>query len=88
MEGQEDSIGLFDGAGQILTQWIGYPPPRYSGLSTYYGGHHFETEWYRHNNGCQTEWVDGHASRIKFTGLKVGIDYRHYVGVNPLRPVE
>ncbi|MDW8309629.1 MAG: type II secretion system protein [Verrucomicrobiales bacterium] len=87
MEGAEDSIGLFPGALQILSQWIGYPPP-YGGLSSYYGGHRFETEWYRHNLGCQTLWVDGHVSRIKFTGLRVGIDYRHYIGVNPVKPVE
>jgi len=87
MEGPEDSLGLFPGAGAILTQWIGVPPP-YSGLSSYYGGHHFENEWYRHSKGCQTLWVDGHVSRIKFTGLRVGIDYRHYIGVNPLQPVE
>ncbi len=86
MEGPEDSIGMFPGATQILTQWIGEPP--YSGLSTYYGGYHFENEWYRHGKGCQTAWVDGHVSRIRFTGLRVGIDYRHYIGVNPLRPVE
>jgi prepilin-type processing-associated H-X9-DG protein len=87
MEGSEDSIGLFPGDARILTQWIGNAPP-YGGLSGYYGGHHFEDEWYRHNKGCQTLWVDGHASRIKFTSLKVGIDYRHYIGVNPLKPIE
>jgi len=86
MEGAEDSIGLFPGATQILSQWIGQPP--YGGLSTYYDGHHFELEWYRHSKGCQTEWVDGHASRIRFTGLNVGIDYRHYIGVNPVVPAE
>ncbi len=86
MEGPEDSIGLFPGATQILTQWIGQPP--YGGLSTYYGGHHFDMEWYRHSKGCQTVWVEGHVSRIRFTGLNVGIDYRHYTGVTPLRPVD
>jgi prepilin-type N-terminal cleavage/methylation domain-containing protein len=87
MEGEEDSIGLFPGQTQILTQWIGQPPP-YGGLSAqYYGGYHFDNEWYRHSRGCQTSWVEGHVSRIKFTGLKVGIDYRHYTGVMPLNPV-
>ncbi len=86
MEGAEDSLGLFPGATQILTQWIGEPP--YGGLTTYYDGYHFEQEWYRHSRGCQTVWVDNHVSRIRFTGLKVGIDYRHYIGVNPLTPVE
>ncbi len=86
MEGPEDSLGLFPGATQILTQWIGQPP--YGGLTTYYGGYHFEWEWYRHNKGCQTSWVDGHVSRIRYTGLNVGIDYRHYIGVSPLKPVD
>ena len=86
MEGPEDSLGLFPGATQILTQWIGQPP--YGGLSTYYGGHHFELEWYRHNKGCQTVWVEGHVSRIKFTSLNVGIDYRCYTGVRPLKPAD
>jgi prepilin-type N-terminal cleavage/methylation domain-containing protein/prepilin-type processing-associated H-X9-DG protein len=86
MEGPDDSIGLFPGKSQILTQWIGTPPP-YGGLSGLYNGYHFDFEWYRHSKGNQTVWVDGHASRIKFTGLNVGIDYRHYTGEAPLNPV-
>ena len=85
MEGDTDSIGLFPGQSQILTQWIGSPP--YGGLSGLYNGYHFDFEYYRHNKGNQTLWVDGHASRIRFTGLNVGIDYRHYLGVVPLNPV-
>jgi prepilin-type N-terminal cleavage/methylation domain-containing protein len=85
MDGADDTIGLFPGKTQILTQWIGQPP--YGGLSTLYGGYHFDNEWYRHSKGCQTSWVEGHVSKIKFTGLKVGIDYRHYTGVIPLSPV-
>ena len=85
MEGPEDSIGLFPNQQQILTQWIGQPP--YGGLANLYGGYHFDFEWYRHSKGCQTSWVEGHVSKIKFTGLKVGIDYRHYTGVRPLNPV-
>ena len=84
-EGDTDTIGLFPGQTQILTQWIGQPP--YGGLSSLYGGYHFEREWYRHGNSCQTVWVDGHASKIRFTGLNVGIDYRHYTGIRPLNPV-
>ena len=86
MEGGSDSIGLFPGSSQILTQWIGQPP--YGGLSGLYGGYHFENEWYRHGKGNQTVWVDGHVSRIRFTGLNVGIDYRHYTGEVPLNPVK
>jgi len=85
MEGSSDSIALFPGNTQILTQWIGQPP--YGGLSTLYGGYHFDYEWYRHGKANQTIWVDGHASKIKFTGLNVGIDYRHYTGEVPLSPV-
>ncbi len=85
MEGADDSLGLFPGKTPILTQWIGQPP--YGGLSTLYDGYHFDQEWYRHTKGCQTVWVDQHVSRIKFTGLNVGIDYRHYTGQPPLRPV-
>ncbi len=84
-EGVDDTIGLFPGQSQILTQWIGQPP--YGGLSTLYNGYHFDREWYRHDNTDQTVWVDGHVSRIKFTGLNVGIDYRHYTGIRPLNPV-
>jgi prepilin-type N-terminal cleavage/methylation domain-containing protein len=88
MEGADDSIGLFPGSTRILTQWIGSGAPQsYGGLSTLYGGYHFDKEWYRHNNQNQTIWVDGHASRIKFTGFNVGIDYRHYTGEAPLNPV-
>jgi prepilin-type N-terminal cleavage/methylation domain-containing protein/prepilin-type processing-associated H-X9-DG protein len=86
MEGGSDSIGLFPGSAQILTQWIGNPEP-YGGLSTLYGGYRFDYEWYRHGKGNQTVWVDGHVSRIRFTGLRVGIDYRHYTGLRPLAPV-
>jgi prepilin-type N-terminal cleavage/methylation domain-containing protein len=85
MEGEEDSIGLFPGQTAILSQWIGQTP--YGGLSSLYGGYHFDNEWYRHSKGCQTSWVEGHVSKIKFTGFKVGIDYRHYTGVQPLNPV-
>ncbi len=87
MEGGEDSLGLFPGYSSILTQWIGTPPPL-SGLSTLYSRYDFTWEWYRHNKACQTFWVDGHVSNIKFTGLKVGIDYRHYTGELPLKPAE
>ena len=89
MEGSDDSIGLFPGKTQILGQWIGQPPT-YGGLGDLYGHYRFDYEWYRHTKGCQTSWVDGHVSRIRFTslsGANAGIDYRHYTGVRPLRPV-
>ena len=86
MEGANDTIGLFPGSTQILTQWIGQPAT-YGGLGDLYNHYHFDYEWYRHSKGCQTVWVDGHVSKINFTGLNVGIDYRHYTGVRPLKPV-
>ena len=87
MEGADDTIGLFPGSSSILTQWIGTPPPL-GGLTSLYNGYDFTWELYRHNKSCQTTWVDGHVSKIKFTGLNVGIDYRHYTGVIPLKPVD
>jgi prepilin-type N-terminal cleavage/methylation domain-containing protein len=87
--GSEDSLGLFGDSGRILTQWIGgNAPSSYGGLSTeYYNGYHFDNEWYRHSRGCQTLWVAGHVSRIKFTGFTVGIDYRYYTGEAIIRPI-
>ena len=87
MDGADDCIGLFPGSTQILGQWIG-TPATYGGLGDLYNHYKFDYEWYRHSKGCQTVWVDGHASRIKFTGLNVGIDYRHYTGVIPLKPID
>jgi prepilin-type N-terminal cleavage/methylation domain-containing protein/prepilin-type processing-associated H-X9-DG protein len=86
MEGGSDSIGLFPGDTSILTQWIGTGNP-YGGLASLYNGYHFDFEWYRHSKGNQSVWVDGHVSRIKFTSLAKGIDYRHYTGIEPLNPV-
>lgn len=88
MDGGSDSLSTFDdGYGRILTQWIGSSAPAsYSGLANLYDGYHFENEWYRHGKGCQTVWVDGHASRIRFTGYVGGIDHRYYTGQTVLKP--
>ncbi len=77
MEGEDDSIGLFPGRTEILTQW------RFS-LTSHYPGVKFEWEWYRHNRNCQTLWVGGHVSAIRFTSFDKGTDYRHYTGEQPL----
>ena len=68
-----DSLGLFPGTKEILTQW------RYD-LAPLYPGIDLGMEWYRHNKRCQTMWLDGHVSIIRFTGWTVGIDYRYYTG--------
>lgn len=78
MDDGSDSLSTFTDppAGRLLTQW--------DSLSSYYGGHNFETEWFRHNNRSVVIWVDGHASQIKNTGRnKGGIDYRYYTGIRP-----
>ncbi len=80
MEGADDSIGLFPGKSEILTQW------RYS-LASLYPGVDFTWEWYRHNRRCQTLWLDGHVSLIKFNGHNKGIDYRYYTGDLPEQPL-
>ncbi len=88
MDGGSDSLSTFDdNYGRILTQWIGgSAPTSYGGLADLYGGYHFENEWYRHGKGCQTVWVDGHVSRIRFTGYSGGIDRRYYTGQTVLKP--
>jgi prepilin-type N-terminal cleavage/methylation domain-containing protein len=80
MEGPEDSIGLFPGQTQILTQWIGAPPGT-GGLGVeYYQGYNFLWEWYRHNQNCDTVWLSGSSSSFKYRGANKGIDYRLYTG--------
>ncbi|MEI6568086.1 MAG: prepilin-type N-terminal cleavage/methylation domain-containing protein [Verrucomicrobiota bacterium] len=73
MEGPDDSLGMFPGRKEILSQWRNDLAPLYPGIDL--GG-----EWYRHNKRCQTVWIDGHVSGIKFTSYSRGIDYRYYTG--------
>jgi hypothetical protein len=90
-ENPDDSIGRFPGNSRILSDWVGSNAPKsYGGYSGYYNGYHFENEWYRHanNKACQTLWVAGHVSKIKFTGFTVGIDYRYYTGEAIQRPIQ
>ena len=74
MEGESDSLGLFPGKTECLTQWKYDLPPLYKGD---YPGINFEREWFRHPT-CNTLWVDGHASQLKYT--KIGYDYHIYTG--------
>jgi prepilin-type N-terminal cleavage/methylation domain-containing protein/prepilin-type processing-associated H-X9-DG protein len=71
-----DSLGLFPGTKEILTQW------RYD-LASLYPGIDLGMQWYRHNKRCQTSWLDGHVSNLRFTGWTKGIDYRFYTGDEP-----
>ena len=73
MEGPADSLGLWPGFQQCLTQWK-------NDLAPLYPGYPMEREWFRHP-GCDTLWVDGHVSQIKYT--KIGIDYQTYIGDQP-----
>jgi prepilin-type processing-associated H-X9-DG protein len=84
MEGGEDSLGLFPGYTQILTQWIGQPPNSGGLGNDLYQKYRFQWEWYWHNKKCNTVWVGGHVSAIGFTAYNKGIDYRCYTGDEPL----
>jgi prepilin-type N-terminal cleavage/methylation domain-containing protein len=77
MEGDEDSLGLFPGKSTILDQWIS--------LASLYGNADMTLGWWRHTKGCNTLWVLGNVSRIKYVERKVGLDYRWYTGERPLK---
>jgi prepilin-type N-terminal cleavage/methylation domain-containing protein len=84
MEGEEDSIALFPGASQILTQWIGTPPGSGGLGKSLYNGYAFEWEWFRHNKKSQNLWVGGNVSLLRFSGYKSNaIDWRWYTGDPP-----
>lgn len=76
MQGPDDSLGLFPGKTEILVKWK--PGGSYAKL---YPGMDLTKGWWRHNKGCLTLWVGGHASRIKYTTR--GVDYRWYTGERP-----
>ena len=77
MDGATDTLGLFPGSSEILTQWR-------VGLAGLYPERKMELEWYRHNNICNTLWLPGHVSTIKFNGFDRGVDYRWYTGETPV----
>jgi prepilin-type N-terminal cleavage/methylation domain-containing protein len=76
MEGPDDSLGLWPGRKEILEQW------RF-GLASLYPGVKMEFEWYRHNRLCNTLWVPGNVSSLKFNGVDKGVNYRWYTGDPP-----
>jgi prepilin-type N-terminal cleavage/methylation domain-containing protein len=75
MEGGSDSLGLFPGQSECLTQW------KYD-LASLYPGLKMENEWWRHNQRCDTIWIPGNVSTIRYS--KRGYDYRWYTGEAPL----
>ncbi len=80
MTGPDDSLGLFPGRKTILDQWG--PGSSLAGL---YGNADLSLGWWRHSKGCNTLWVGGNVSRIKWVDRKVGVDYRWYTGERPLK---
>jgi prepilin-type N-terminal cleavage/methylation domain-containing protein len=78
MDGASDTIALFPGKSEILTQW------RYD-LAPLYGGYAFEWEWFRHRQKCNTLWLMGNVSSVAYKGNSQGaVDYRCYTGEVPL----
>ncbi|MFM7100120.1 MAG: hypothetical protein ACKO3N_03005, partial [Verrucomicrobiota bacterium] len=78
MDGGDDSLGMFPGKTEILTQWrLGSLPPLYPGVN-------FLWEWFRHSQRCNTLWVPGNVSTIRFVNVRTGGDYRWYTGEPPL----
>ncbi len=81
-EGPDDTLGLFPGKSTILDQWVG--------LASLYGGRDETLGWWRHrmvaggSGGCNTLWVPGNVSRIKWVPRNKGIDYHYYTGERPL----
>jgi prepilin-type N-terminal cleavage/methylation domain-containing protein len=77
MEGEQDSLGLFPGEVEILSQW------RFA-LQRLYPERQMWLEWYRHRKRCNTLWLPGHVSAIRFNAFDRGMDYRWYTGEVPL----
>ncbi len=75
MEGADDSLGLFPGKQECLMQW------KYD-LASLYPGKQMELEWWRHNRRCDTIWLPGNVSSLKYS--KKGYDYRWYTGETPV----
>jgi prepilin-type N-terminal cleavage/methylation domain-containing protein len=75
-EGDTDTIALWPGQTENLTQW------KYS-LASLYPGVDLTLGWWRHSKGCQTLWVGGNVSRIKYSQKGDDIDYRWYTGETP-----
>lgn len=79
-EGSDDTLGLFPGSATILNQW----GPE-GGLQGLYPGVDLLSGWWRHSKTCNTLWVAGNVTKIKYVPRNIGIDYRYYTGEVPLR---
>ena len=78
-EGPEDCLGMFPGAREVLDSW-----KVNSGWAAQYGaGVDMRNGWWRHGRGCNTVWVTGNVSKIKYVKETIGIDYRYYTGERP-----
>lgn len=73
MEGSGDTLGVWPGDTENLTQW------KYS-LAGLYPEQPMKNEWFRHSGICNTVWLDGRVTGIKET---MGVDYRWYTGQYP-----
>ncbi|HIG26247.1 MAG TPA: type II secretion system protein [Verrucomicrobiales bacterium] len=81
MDGASDMIALFPGSRKILTQWAAG-----GGLQPLYPERQMWKEWFRHGEQCQTVWLTGNVSKIKFKGFgDQSADYRWYTGERPLK---
>ena len=77
-EGAEDCLGMFPGATEVLSSWKAG-----GGWAAQYGMD-MRPGWWRHNRGCDTVWVTGTVSKIKYVKETIGIDYRYYTGERPV----
>jgi prepilin-type N-terminal cleavage/methylation domain-containing protein len=74
MEGASDSLGLFPGQSENLTQWV------YGLAGLYPEVTDMRELWFRHNRQCETLWITGNVSSIPYS---TGVDYRWYTGEHP-----
>jgi prepilin-type N-terminal cleavage/methylation domain-containing protein len=79
-DGGDDSLAIFPGQTEILTQWDATGP-----LQAYYPGVDLLSGWWRHNLECNTVWVTGNVSKLKKVAQNVGYDYHWYTGERPVR---
>jgi type II secretory pathway pseudopilin PulG len=80
-EGPDDTLGLFPGSTTILNQW---GPEGF--LQTLYPGVDLMSGWWRHSKTCNTLWLPGNVSKMKWVPRNVGYDYRFYTGEVPAVP--